>query len=87
MSSSCDLVISVQLTHHDTAIETFIANSDNDIFANTFKNFAPRDYETVFMCMLKVSVTGELDNLRKRELIYSVRLASCPRFVTFDVVA
>ena len=31
-------------------IEAFIANNDNDIFANTFKNFALRDYEAVFVC-------------------------------------
>jgi hypothetical protein len=36
MSYSCNLVIGAQLTHHDTAIEAFIANSDNDIFANSF---------------------------------------------------
>ena len=30
--------------------KAFIANSNNDIFANTFKNFALRDYEAVFVC-------------------------------------
>ena len=48
MSSGCDLVISVQLTDHDTTIEAFIANSDNVIVA---KNFALRDYEAVFVCV------------------------------------
>lgn len=33
MSSNCDTTISVQLTHQDPAIETFITNGDNDIFA------------------------------------------------------
>jgi hypothetical protein len=80
-------MISIPLTHHDTAIEAFIANGNNDVFANTFKNFAPGKYEAVFVCAFRVSVTVDLDDLRKGNLLYSVRLASGFRFVAFDVMA
>ena len=51
MSSNCDLVISVKLTHHDTAIEAFIGKRNNVIFANIFKNlYSPRLRSSLCMC-------------------------------------
>lgn len=74
----------MELTHHDTSIKTFSANSHDDIFSDALEHLTSAENETVRMS----SVAGlvKVHVFCVRDFLDSVGFSRSARLVTFDIM-
>jgi hypothetical protein len=73
-----------RLTHHNTAVETFGSDSDNNVFADTFHDLRTGDDERI-LCSFSIDLPVT-ESLLRSNLPDSFRLASGVRLVTLNTM-